>query len=172
MDTGTTIKRRDAKGRDLAWVRSLLLVGIGVVVVLTAYIFARYPAALSNGLILTFTLLGAVVLAIYAFFVLRDIRQADAESARITRYGVGCGLLVLLVIVAKTFGGALLEWGAPLPSSLFANEAPFLTTTGLISVVGGMLVSWRVNRFGAGAFTGARAALVAGIGAAVVLLGA
>jgi hypothetical protein len=171
-DMGTTTKRRDVKGHDLVWVRRLSLVGIGVVVALTAYLFARYPAAPSNGLALTFTLIGAVALAVYAFFALRDTRQVDAETARITRYGVGGGLLVFLVVVAKTFGGMLLDWGAPLPSFLFANEAPFLTTTGLISVACGLLVSWRVNKVAAGAFMGAWAALVAGIGAAVVLLGA
>src|SRR5262249_6213722 len=70
-----------------------------------------------------------------------------------------------------TFGGVLLDWGA-LPPSLFENEAIFLTTIGLIGLAGGMFVSWRVNKFGAGAFTGAWMALVAGIGAAVVVLAA
>jgi hypothetical protein len=65
----------------------------------------------------------------------------------------------------------LLDWGA-LPPFLFKNEAIFLTTTGLIGMAGGILVSWRVNKFGAGAFTGAWAALVAGIASAVVVPGA
>ena len=171
MGMGATTKRRDVKGRDLVWVRRLSLVGIAAVVALTTYLFARYPAAPSNGLTLTFTLIGAVALAVYAFFALRDTRQVDAETATITRYGVGCGILVFLVVVAKTFGGVLLDQGAPLPF-LFVNEAAFLTTTGLIGVAGGILVSWRVNKVAAGAFMGAWAALVAGIGAAVVLLGA
>jgi hypothetical protein len=101
-----------------------------------------------------------------------DTRRLDAETARITRYGVGCGILVFLVVVAKTFGGVWLDQGAPLPSVLFGNAAAFLTTTALISVAGGVLVSWRVDKVAAGAFMGAWAALVAGIGAAVVLLGA
>jgi hypothetical protein len=169
---GTTTKRHDVKGHDLVWVRRLSLVGIGVVIALTAYLFARYPAAPADGLTLTFTLIGAVALTVYAYFALRDTRQVDLETAKITRYGVGCGLLVFLVVVAKIFGGVLLDQGAPLPSFLFANEAPFLITTGLISVAGGILLSWRVNKVAAGAFMGAWAALVAGIGAAVVLLGA
>lgn len=171
MGMGATTKRRAVKGHDLVWVRRLSLVGIAAVVALTTYLFARYPAAPSNGLTLTFTLIGAVALAVYAFFALRDTRQVDAETATITRYGVGCGILVFLVVVAKTFGGVLLDQGAPLPF-LFVNEAAFLTTTGLIGVAGGILVSWRVNKVAAGAFMGAWAALVAGIGAAVVLLGA
>jgi hypothetical protein len=171
MSTATTSKRRDFKGRDLVWIRRLSLVGIGLVVALTAYIFTHYPAALSDGLTLTYTLIGAVALAIYAFFALRDTRRVDAESVTITRYGVSCALLVFLVVVAQTFGGVLLDWGA-LPPFLFENVAIFVTTTGLIGLAGGMLVSWRVNKFGAGAFTGAWAALVAGIGAAVVLLAA
>jgi hypothetical protein len=176
MSTATTSKRpdvegRDAKGRDLAWARRLSFVGIGVVIALTAYIFARYPAARSDGLTLTYTLIGAVALAIYAFFALRDTRWVDAETVTITRYGAACGLLVFLVVAAQTFGGALLDWGA-VPPSLFENEAIFLTTIGLIGLAGGMLVSWRVNKFGAGAFTGAWMALIAGIGAAVVVLAA
>jgi hypothetical protein len=52
------------------------------------------------------------------------------------------------------------------------SEGAFLTTTGLICVAGGILLSWRVNKVAAGASMGAWAALVAGIGATVVLLGA
>ncbi|HEY7023235.1 MAG TPA: hypothetical protein VH349_19100 [Ktedonobacterales bacterium] len=172
MGTGTTTKGRDVKTRELVWVRRLSLVGIAVVVVLTAYLFARYPAVLSNGLTLICTLIGAVALAVYAFFALRDTGQVDEETATITRYGVGCGLLVFLVVVARTLGGVLLDQGAPLLFFLLVNESTLLTTAGLISVVGGMLVSWRVSKVAAGAFMGAWAALVAGIGAAVVLLGA
>jgi len=176
MSTATTSKRRDFEGRDikgrnLAWIRRLLLVGIGAVVALTAYLFARYPAALSDGLTLIYTITGAVALAIYAFFALRDTRQVDAESATITRYGVGCALFVFFAVIAQTFGGELSDWGA-LPPYLFENMSTLLATAGLISVVGGILVSWQVNKVAAGAFMGAWAALVAGIGSAVVLLGA
>jgi hypothetical protein len=171
LGMGATTKRHDVKTRDLVWVRRLSLVGIGGVVALTAYLFTRYPAAPSDGLTLTFTIIGAVALAVYAFFAFRDTRQVDAETATITRYGLGCGLLVFLAAIAQTFGGMLLDWGA-LPPFLFVNEAAFLTMTGLIGVAGGLLVSWRVNKVAAGAFMGAWAALVAGIGAAVVLLGA
>jgi hypothetical protein len=175
--TGSTTRRREVKGHDLVWVRRLTLVGIGVVVALTVYLFARYPAAPPNGLepsdglTLIFTLMGAVALAVSTFFALRDTRRVDAETATITRYGAGCGLLVLLVVTARTFGGVLLDWGAPLPSFLLGSGVPFLTTTGLISVASGMLVSWRVNKVAAGVVMGAWAALVAVIGAAVVLLG-
>jgi hypothetical protein len=169
MRTGATTRRRDVKRGDLVWLRRLSLIGIVVVVALTAYLFARYPAALADGLTLTFTLIGAVALAVYAFFALRDTRQVAVETAKVARYGVGCGLLVFLVVVAKTFGGVLLDWGAPLPF-LFVNDATFLTATGLIGVAGGILISWQVNKVAVGAFMGAWAALIAGIGAAVVLL--
>ena len=158
LGMGATTKRRDFKTRDLVWVRRLSLVGIGVVVALTAYLFARYPAAPSDGLTLTFTLIGAVALAIYAFFAIRGHTPGGRGNSDDHRYGVGCGLLVFLVVVAKTFGGVLLDQGAPLPSFLFESEAAFLTATGLISVAGGILVSWRVNKVAAGAFMGAWAA--------------
>jgi hypothetical protein len=117
MGTGTITKRSDFKGRDLVWVRNLSLVGIEGIVALTAYIFARYPAAPSNGLTLTFTILGAVALAVYTCFAITDTRRVDAETAKIARYGVGCGLLVCLLVVAKTLGGVLLDWGGRCRSS-------------------------------------------------------
>ncbi len=152
------------------WVRRLSLAGAGLVVALTVYLFTRYPAVSSNGMIQLFTLFGAVVLTVYAFFAFRDTRRLDGEATKVSRYGVGCGLLVFLLFAANTFGGVLLDRGVPLPYFLVENGPAFLTTVGLVAVAGGILVSWRADKFAAGMLMGAWAALVAGIAIAVVLL--
>jgi hypothetical protein len=155
---------------DFVWVRRISLAAIALAVVFAAYLFVRYPSLAGDWIFQVLAGIGALVLGLAAFFIIKETRALDRQAAMICRYGVACGLVILALFLLNMLDAVLIDRGLPLPDFVILNPVTFLILSSVVALAGGILISWRADGIASGLRAGLWTALFGGIAIAVALL--